>query len=114
VSGVIFLAYKYADDPARALVVNAELSGDNCNRGSLLGCLVGMGSSGLSFVPRKLEAELHQAETIHSEIKKFTNFCVSLDQMNEAPAPLRLAEFLEHAEDVKIRELAAPPRCTSG
>ena len=35
------LAYKYLGNPAAALVANANLGGDNCHRGSLLGAILG-------------------------------------------------------------------------
>ena len=41
VPAVIYLAYKYADDPVQALVANTHLGGDNAHRGALMGALVG-------------------------------------------------------------------------
>lgn len=41
VPATIYLALKYADDPQRALIVNANLGGDNCHRGAVLGALLG-------------------------------------------------------------------------
>lgn len=38
---MLLLAYKYADDLGEALIVNANLGGDNCHRGALLGALLG-------------------------------------------------------------------------
>lgn len=39
----LFLAWKYAEDLEAALVVNANLGGDNCHRGIVVGALVGAG-----------------------------------------------------------------------
>jgi ADP-ribosylglycohydrolase len=39
----LYLAWKYADDLEAALVVNANLGGDNCHRGIVVGALVGAG-----------------------------------------------------------------------
>ena len=35
------LAYKYLNNPAQALIANANLGGDSCHRGSLLGSILG-------------------------------------------------------------------------
>lgn len=37
----VYLAWKYQDDPEKALVVNTNLGGDNCHRGVVLGALLG-------------------------------------------------------------------------
>jgi ADP-ribosylglycohydrolase len=52
VSAVIYLAYKYADDPATALMVNTHLGGDNAHRGAILGALVGA-ANGIDGFPRE-------------------------------------------------------------
>ncbi|MFM1895143.1 MAG: hypothetical protein RLZZ385_217 [Pseudomonadota bacterium] len=39
---VLYLAYKYADDPCRALLANCNLGGDNVHRGAVLGALLGL------------------------------------------------------------------------
>ena len=39
----LFLAWKYADSLESALVANANLGGDNCHRGIVVGALVGAG-----------------------------------------------------------------------
>lgn len=41
----LYLAWKYADDLEAALVVNANLGGDNCHRGIVVGALVGAGGA---------------------------------------------------------------------
>jgi ADP-ribosylglycohydrolase len=41
----LFLAWKYADDLESALVANANLGGDNCHRGIVVGALVGAGGA---------------------------------------------------------------------
>lgn len=37
----LFLAYKYADDTGAALLANANLGGEACYRGAMLGALLG-------------------------------------------------------------------------
>ncbi len=40
--GVLYLAYKYCQDIKAALLANANLGGDSCHRGAVLGVLVGL------------------------------------------------------------------------
>ncbi len=47
-----FLAWKYQDDPERALLVNTNLGGDNCHRGVVLGALLGA-MHGLEVWPQR-------------------------------------------------------------
>lgn len=64
---VCYLAAKYHDDDARALLTNTNLGGENAHRGSVLGTLVGLAGahystpwySGLT-VHTELDAELEQ------------------------------------------------------
>lgn len=37
----LFLAWKYADDPAAGLIANTNVGGDNCHRGAVVGALLG-------------------------------------------------------------------------
>jgi ADP-ribosylglycohydrolase len=39
---VLYLAYKYSQEPRRALLVNTNLGGDNVHRGMVLGALLGL------------------------------------------------------------------------
>lgn len=41
---VLYLAYKYINDPWKALIVNTNLGGDNAHRGNVLGTLLGLQS----------------------------------------------------------------------
>jgi ADP-ribosylglycohydrolase len=41
---VLYLAYKYLNDPWKALIVNTNLGGDNAHRGNVLGILLGLQS----------------------------------------------------------------------
>lgn len=46
---LLYLAWKYSDDPQQALIANANLGGDNCHRGVVLGVILGLATSeGLS------------------------------------------------------------------
>tara|TARA_R110002072_G_scaffold4663_8_gene32644 strand:+ start:23821 stop:24936 length:1116 start_codon:yes stop_codon:yes gene_type:complete len=42
--GVLYLLYKYIDDPLTALLANTNLGGDNVHRGAVLGVLLGLAS----------------------------------------------------------------------
>lgn len=60
-AGVLLLAYKYFDDGVgEAIIVNANLGGDSCHRGALLGAL--LGAAGLSL-PSELRDGLHNAQS---------------------------------------------------
>jgi ADP-ribosylglycohydrolase len=64
VPAIVYLALKYHDDPARGLVANTQLGGDNAGRGAVLGALLGAANgcrafpdawvSGLCLPPSKL------------------------------------------------------------
>lgn len=67
------MAYKYLDDPREAFVVNANLGGDSCHRGSLLGALLGavLGAHGL---PKDMVEGLHQQEGLREVAAAFGRF----------------------------------------
>jgi ADP-ribosyl-[dinitrogen reductase] hydrolase len=49
---VLYLAFKYSNDPEKALVVNTNLGGDNVYRGAVLCALLGA-ENGLDHFPRR-------------------------------------------------------------
>jgi ADP-ribosyl-[dinitrogen reductase] hydrolase len=59
----LFLAWKYADDLEGALVANANLGGDNCHRGIVVGSLVGAGGA---TVPERWAQGLLCADAIRT------------------------------------------------
>lgn len=62
---LLYLAYKYNKDPRAALLVNTNVGGENCHRGSVLGVIVGLSSAdGLD----DLFAKLVSAKAIGGEI----------------------------------------------
>lgn len=71
---MLYLAIKYLNDPGRALGVNAALSGDNCNRGSLLGAILGCAGARL---PEYLTKGLYQSDKLASRIGSFKDSCVA-------------------------------------
>jgi ADP-ribosylglycohydrolase len=42
---LLYLAWKYCDDPRQALLVNTNLGGDNCHRGAVLGAILGLATA---------------------------------------------------------------------
>ena len=54
--GVLYLAYKYVDDPKAALLANTNLGGDNVHRGAVLGAILGVATG------RTLDALFHQLQ----------------------------------------------------
>ena len=45
---MLLLAFKYADDISEAIIVNANVGGDSCHRGALLGAVLGAAGCELS------------------------------------------------------------------
>ncbi len=70
-----FLALKYQGDTEAALLANANLGGETCNRGALIGSLLGA-ANGVEDIP----GELVQSLTAYEE----------LDQLSESFVPLCL------------------------
>jgi ADP-ribosyl-[dinitrogen reductase] hydrolase len=68
VPAVIYLAYKYAENPERGLVVNTNLGGDNAHRGALLGALLG-GANGQASFPDRWVDGLADSEALGQHIK---------------------------------------------
>lgn len=67
---VLYLAYKYAEDPQAGLLANANLGGDNAHRGILLGSLLGL------LKPNSLEdwfEQLVDKNAIHREVSQLVN-----------------------------------------
>ena len=71
VPAVIYLAYKYAENPERGLVVNTNLGGDNAHRGAILGALLGA-ANGLESFPERWVAELEDSEALRQHTSDMT------------------------------------------
>ena len=65
-----FLLAKYRHDAELSLIANAEVGGDNCHRGAILGALLGA-AGGTSVFPKRWIEQLHERTTILEEIKHF-------------------------------------------
>ena len=70
VPAVLFLAYKYFDDPILALKRNANLLGDSTSRGSLLGAILGAAHGSVTW-PTEFIHGLRECESIQQEIDEF-------------------------------------------
>ena len=67
---VLYLAARYSDDFAAALVANTNVGGDNCHRGAVLGALLGA-ALGLSAIPQRWIAGLTRQRELDEEIESF-------------------------------------------
>jgi ADP-ribosylglycohydrolase len=65
--GVLYLAYKYRDQPRQGLIANTNLGGDNVHRGSVLGIILGLINS--ARVDDDFNQLVDQAE-LNSEISE--------------------------------------------
>ncbi len=84
VPAVIYLAYKYAENPERGLVVNTNLGGDNAHRGALLGALLGA-ANGLASFPERWVESLEESEALRQhtrEMSRSSNNVSFADEVN--------------------------------
>ncbi len=66
---VCYLAAKYYDNPAKALLINTNLGGENAHRGAVLGTLVGAASG---EYPVELYSQLAHDSELNQLIKEFS------------------------------------------
>jgi len=105
---VLYLAVKYLATPARALSVNAELSGDNCHRGSLLGAILGCAGATL---PAHLHTTLHGYAAVADSIAAFTAACGAGAVGGGTDRGVGLLEFLGETQEAAAK---AGPVCNQG
>jgi ADP-ribosylglycohydrolase len=67
---VLYLAARYADDFEAALIANANVGGDNCHRGAVLGALLGA-AMGLEGIPERWIQGLTARVALDEEIENF-------------------------------------------
>lgn len=67
---VLYLAFKYIDQPRQALLVNANLGGDNVHRGTVLGTILGL-ACGLTV--NEFFDQLVDRQSIDAEIRTLLN-----------------------------------------
>jgi ADP-ribosylglycohydrolase len=67
---VLYLAARYADDFEAALIANANVGGDNCHRGAVLGAILGA-ALGFPAIPERWIHGLQARAELEGEIETF-------------------------------------------
>ena len=63
----LYLAWKYADDFETGVIANANVGGDNCHRGAVVGALLGA-ASGTAGMPSRFVEGMHDAGRLRTQI----------------------------------------------
>jgi ADP-ribosylglycohydrolase len=63
----LYLAWKYADDFEAGLIANANVGGDNCHRGAVVGALLGA-ASGTAGIPSRFMDGIYDATRLREQI----------------------------------------------
>ncbi|MEO6742821.1 MAG: ADP-ribosylglycohydrolase family protein, partial [Chthoniobacteraceae bacterium] len=63
----LYLAWKYADDFDSGVIANANVGGDNCHRGAVVGALLGA-ATGLVGMPSRFVEGLHDAVRLRQQV----------------------------------------------
>ncbi len=63
----LYLAWKYADDFEAGVIANANVGGDNCHRGAVVGALLGA-ASGTARMPSRFVEGIHDAACLRAQI----------------------------------------------
>ena len=63
----LYLAWKYVDDFEAGVIANANVGGDNCHRGAVVGALLGA-ASGMARIPSKFVEGIHDAARLRTQI----------------------------------------------
>ena len=66
---VHWFAWKYADDFEAGVIANANVGGDNCHRGTVVGALLGA-AVGAGRIPARFCDGLHDAATLRRQMEK--------------------------------------------
>jgi ADP-ribosylglycohydrolase len=65
----LYLAWKYADDFEGGVIANANVGGDNCHRGAVVGALLGS-AAGKGQIPARFCDGLHDAATLRRQVHR--------------------------------------------
>jgi ADP-ribosyl-[dinitrogen reductase] hydrolase len=71
---LLYLAYRYADDPRMGVIANTNVGGENCHRGSALGALLGA-ANGVEAWPEEWRTGLVAGAEIDKEARDFAAMC---------------------------------------
>ena len=63
----LYLAWKYAADFEAGVIANANVGGDNCHRGAVVGALLGA-ASGTARMPARFVGGIHDAARLRAQI----------------------------------------------
>ena len=63
----LYLAWKYADDFEAGIIANANVGGDNCHRGAVVGALLGA-VGGLTGIPSRFVDRLHDSVLLRQQL----------------------------------------------
>jgi len=66
----LYLAWKYADDFEAGVIANANVGGDNCHRGAVVGALLGA-AAGTGQIPARFYDGLHDAAALRRPANPF-------------------------------------------
>ena len=86
----LYLAWKYADEFEAGVIANANVGGDNCHRGAVVGALLGA-ASGMAGLPARFVDQIHDAARLGTLI----DHLIRIHPMPLAPdSPERTASWL--------------------
>jgi ADP-ribosylglycohydrolase len=68
----LYLAWKYSDDFQAGVLANANLGGDNCHRGAVVGALLGA-AVGQGQIPSKFREGLRNGAVLQTQINRLTH-----------------------------------------
>lgn len=100
---MLLLAYKHVDDLGEAIIINANLGGDNCHRGALLGALLGAAGRAL---PARLRDGLHPSASIPAATEGFLQVVADKGRP-AAAAAAALVQSLPPAAGAPMESLAS-------
>ena len=67
----LYLAWKYADDFEAGVIANANVGGDNCHRGAVVGALLGA-AVGTGQIPARFCDGLHDAAALRQQMHRWS------------------------------------------
>lgn len=82
----LYLAWKYAGDFESGVIANANVGGDNCHRGAVVGALLGA-AVGESGIPPRFIGELHGTGPLRAQIESLAATNATAAQSGIAGTP---------------------------
>jgi len=78
----LYLAWKYADDFEGGVIANANVGGENCHRGAVIGALLG-GTVGIERIPARFVDGIQDARALRARIDALLALSTSLSSKSE-------------------------------